>query len=261
MFRGGACIFARALFAAASVTNRRVWVADSFAGIPASRHRNDTHTLGSDGQVEECDDWADKFAVSEDQVRSNFAQHGLLDSQVRFLPGFFNVSLPPVFGPSAAAAPALSVVRIDADAYDGVRDALESLYPRLSVGGWVIIDDFHLVGACQAVHEYRNAHHIEDPILIAPTDYVYTCSLGVGADVVGDVPPSPVRAGAMRAPAFFPLLPQQAYGLDDLAAGRILAERQSDRVMIPLQIPLQSTTDSPEYSPRGGRTLSWVVCR
>lgn len=40
----------------------------------------------------------------------------------------------------------LALVRIDADAYDGVRDALESLYPRLSVGGAVIIDDWHLLG-------------------------------------------------------------------------------------------------------------------
>ena len=72
------------------------------------------------------------------QVRANFRRYGLLDVDgadptVVFLPGFFNVSLPPVFGPGSTAKPppALAVVRIDADAYDGVRDALESLYPRL----------------------------------------------------------------------------------------------------------------------------------
>ena len=90
---------------------------------------------------------------------------GLLDDGVRFLPGFFNTSLGPVFGPAAVEAaetgegpvpPVLAVIRIDADAYDGVRDALEALYPRLSIGGVVIIDDFHLVGGRVSHMSHRN---------------------------------------------------------------------------------------------------------
>jgi len=43
------------------------------------------------------------------------------------------------------------LLRIDADAYDGVLDTLEGAYHRLSPGGFVIIDDWHLGGACAAV--------------------------------------------------------------------------------------------------------------
>ena len=81
--------------------------------------------------------------------------------------------------------PSLAVIRIDADAYDGVRDALESLYPRLSSGGTVIIDDWHLVGAAAAAHEYRRHHGITAPIFIAPSDFVHSCS--VGGSRLGDM--------------------------------------------------------------------------
>ena len=59
-----------------------------------------------------------------------------------------------------------------------VRDALEALYPHLAKGGVLIIDDWHLVGAAAAAHEYRAAHHISAPVLLAPQDFVFACSTG-----------------------------------------------------------------------------------
>ena len=200
VFRGGACIFLRALLAARGVTDRTVWVADSFAGIPESRERTERPAGDIRATVEDkggaggewandCNDWDDRYAVSEEEVRSNFERYGLLDGQVRFIAGFFNVSLPPVFGEAAPApVPRLALVRIDADAYDGVRDALEMLYPRLSVGGMVIIDDFHLMGAVHAAHEFRERHGIEDPLLVLPSDYVYTCGVGEHRDAAAPGP-------------------------------------------------------------------------
>ena len=213
MFRGGACIFLRALLAARGVTDRTVWVADSFAGIPKSRERTKRSAVGGDTRVvvdgegegegeggaggewsDDCDDWDDRYAVSEEEVRSNFERYGLLDGQVRFVAGFFNASLPPVFGVAAPApVPSLALVRIDADEYDGVRDALDVLYPRLSVGGMVIIDDFHLMGAVHAVHEFRERHGVEDPLLVLPSDYVYTCSVGGQQDAAAPGPAALAR--------------------------------------------------------------------
>jgi cephalosporin hydroxylase len=43
-------------------------------------------------------------------------------------------------------------------------DALEALYPRLSAGGYCIIDDFALEGCKQAVIDYRKRHGITAPI-------------------------------------------------------------------------------------------------
>ena len=102
--------------------------------------------------------------------------------------GFFNESLPPVFGSTSTErpvtvnnAPTLALLRIDADAYDGVLDALEGAYHRLSPGGFVIIDDWHLGGARAAVHAFRRRFSIKGPIRSSPSDLVLTCSTDLTA--------------------------------------------------------------------------------
>jgi hypothetical protein len=43
-------------------------------------------------------------------------------------------------------------------------DALTALYPRLSVGGFVIIDDYSIEACRKAVHDFRAAQGIDDPM-------------------------------------------------------------------------------------------------
>ncbi|KAJ8610494.1 hypothetical protein CTAYLR_007775 [Chrysophaeum taylorii] len=178
VFRGGACIFLRALLATLpGEQSRQVYVADSFAGIPKPRR-----SLPGDRE-DPTADWDDRFAFGEAAVKYNFRRYGLLDARVHFVPGFFNDSLPPLFGsisetaPRASPpdAPTVALLRIDADAFDGVLDALDAVYPHLSPGGAVVIDDWHLGGARAAVHLFRRRHNITAPILPLPSDYVYTC--------------------------------------------------------------------------------------
>jgi O-methyltransferase len=50
--------------------------------------------------------------------------------------------------------------------YQSTMDILEPLYPRVSPGGFVIVDDYWVIAACrQAVDEYRDRHGITNPIL------------------------------------------------------------------------------------------------
>lgn len=153
VWRGGASIFMRAVLKAHSVKDRRVWVADSFQGLPppnAEKYPADAgdaqHTV--------------KFlAVSMEQVKFNFSRYGLLDDQVRFLKGWFRDTLPTVSDQQWA------VIRLDGDMYESTMDALENLYPNLSVGGYIIIDDYGCFQSCrQAVHTYRDAHGIREEI-------------------------------------------------------------------------------------------------
>ncbi|HEX3541307.1 MAG TPA: TylF/MycF family methyltransferase [Acidimicrobiales bacterium] len=152
VWRGGAAIFMRAVLAARGDTSRRVWVADSFQGLPKPdpKHpadRGDEH-------------WTkDALAVSLEEVKRNFSRYNLLDQQVRFLPGWFNETLP------TAPIERLSVLRADGDMYGSTTDILTSLYPKLSVGGYAIIDDYGAVPACRAaVEDYRAEHGISEPI-------------------------------------------------------------------------------------------------
>jgi O-methyltransferase len=153
VWRGGATIFMRGVLKAYGVTDRRVWVADSFQGLPKpdpDRFRDDT------GDVF----WGyDALAVSLDQVKANFERYGLLDDQVRFLPGWFRDTLP------IAPIEQIAVLRLDGDMYESTIVALEALYPKLAAGGYAIVDDYKAVDACKAaVDDYRRDQGITEAI-------------------------------------------------------------------------------------------------
>jgi O-methyltransferase len=150
VWRGGACILMRAVLAAYGDPDRCVWVADSFAGVPPP----DTENYIADENLR-LDLLADVLAVSEADVKANFKRYGLLDDRVRFLAGWFKNTLP------AAPIEHISLMRLDGDLYESTIQALDSLYPRLSTGGFCIIDDYHAISACrQAVTDYRDKHGI-----------------------------------------------------------------------------------------------------
>jgi hypothetical protein len=154
VWRGGACIFMRGVLAAHGVRHRKVWVADSFEGMP--------DTAAADNQVDRkmaLYQYNDVFAVSIEQVRENFRRYGLLDEQVEFLVGWFSDTLP------TAPIEKLAVLRLDGDLYDSTTDALRTLYPKLSPGGFVIVDDYKIPSCRQAIHDYRDEHGIDDEIV------------------------------------------------------------------------------------------------
>jgi O-methyltransferase len=155
VWRGGACIFMKANLVAHDDTSRSVWVADSFQGLPAPNAAlypadtgDDLHTRGG-------------LSVGADQVRHNFERYGLFDDRVRFLVGWFKDTLP------TAPIDALAVMRLDGDMYESTWQAIEALYPKLSPGGFCVIDDFgsHQSQAGQAVLDYRQAHGIDEAIV------------------------------------------------------------------------------------------------
>lgn len=153
VWRGGATIFMRGILKAYGVNNRRVWVADSFAGLPRPNAKR--YPLDRWWRL----DLVQYLKVSEDEVRANFHKYGLLDDQVQFLKGWFRDSLP------SAPIESLAVLRMDGDLYESTIDALTNLYPKLSPGGYAIVDDYFLQSCAQAVSDYRKAHGITEPII------------------------------------------------------------------------------------------------
>lgn len=164
-WRGGATIFMRALLDAYDVEDRTVWVADSFEGLPPPDL--DNYPADSDWHVNRLHE-VEVLAVSQEEVERNFGRYGLLDGQVKFLKGWFSDTLP------TAPIEQLAVLRIDADMYESTTDALVNLYDKLSPGGYVILDDYLLIPACQqAVDDYRAKNGITDPIQKADWNAVY----------------------------------------------------------------------------------------
>jgi O-methyltransferase len=152
-WRGGATIFMRAILEAYGDTERRVWVADSFQGLPEPDPERWPADAG-DGF------WSlEQLAVPLEEVQANFARYGLLDDRVRFLAGWFKDTLP------TAPIDRLAVLRLDGDMYGSTMEALEALYPRVSPGGYVIVDDYGAIPNCkEAVTDFRAAHGVIDPI-------------------------------------------------------------------------------------------------
>ena len=154
VWRGGATIFIRGALKAYGDTTRRVWAADSFQGLPKPQPG-----VWRDDERGRLWKFGTTLAVPLAQVRANFERYGLLDDQVRFLPGWFRDTLP------SAPIERLALMRLDGDMYESTMVALRALYPKLSQGGYCIIDDYYAQsGQRQAVNEYRSANGIAEPI-------------------------------------------------------------------------------------------------
>ncbi len=149
VWRGGACIFMKAVLNRFGDLSRTVWLADSFQGLPKPT---------ADADKEKRYDLADCdfMKVSQEQVQANFERFNLLDERVRFLKGWFCDTLP------TAPIKQLSLLRLDGDLYDSTRDALNAMYHRVSPGGFIVVDDYGSWNGCRvAVDEFRKQHGIE----------------------------------------------------------------------------------------------------
>ncbi len=161
VWRGGATIFMRGILRAYGVTDRRVWVADSFEGLPPPDSQKYSADAG-DGHHQ-----YEEMRIGIEQVKKNFEKYGLLDDQVQFLKGWFEDTLP------TAPIDRIAVLRLDGDMYGSTMVAFESLYRKLSPGGFLIVDDFGLPACRKAVEDYRNKHSITEEIIPIDQSGVY----------------------------------------------------------------------------------------
>jgi O-methyltransferase len=153
VWRGGACILMRGVLAANSIKDRKVYVIDSFAGVPPSKPEEFPHDEGCNLNLHP------ELAVPLEQVKANFNRYGLLDQQVVFIEGLFQDTLP------SLDVGQLALIRLDGDLYESTYVALDTLYPKLSAGGFVVIDDYGVLANCRAaVLDCRTLMGIEAPI-------------------------------------------------------------------------------------------------
>lgn len=158
VWRGGATIVMQAVLASRGVTDRCVYVADSFEGLPTTDKTDDAGDLHLDNTL----------AVSQEEVAENFRRYGLLNDRVRFVKGWFCESLP------ALRDQTWALIRLDGDLYDSTMDAITNLYPNLSPGGFVVVDDYGTYESCRrAIDEYRAANSITDEMTAIDRNGVY----------------------------------------------------------------------------------------
>lgn len=149
VWRGGSAFLMAEVLEARGESDRRVWLFDSFEGLPPPR----------DVDGEKAAAWAadpsnpwyfDNCRADVEDVRTGARSLGL-EARTRIVKGWFEQTLPAhreEIGP-------IALLRIDADWHDSVETCLETLYDQVSPGGLVILDDYHVWEGCTiAVHEF-----------------------------------------------------------------------------------------------------------
>lgn len=151
VWRGGACALMAGVLAAHGDRARRVWIADSFRGVPPP-------SLPQDRELDLSERVLPVLSVPEDEVRALLERYDVLDdARICFVSGWFSDSL------RACEVERIAVLRIDADLYESTLDVLTHLYPRVVDGGIVIVDDYGILRPCQlAVDEFRAANGINE---------------------------------------------------------------------------------------------------
>lgn len=225
-----AVLQAHTLYGDASTPKKKrvVWVADSFQGVPPPREileeiNDHTYTWEPNRYAVGMDSVRLNFLrYGFHNAHAAASKKGagpeprslsplLATTPVRFIQGYFNESLPRAVRDTDAAIiageargevvppnedlpgpRALAILRLDADTFEGTMDILNAMYHLLSPGGFVLVDDFHLVGARQAVRQFRKEHDIRSTMLPVPEDYVYGCRQG-GALGYHTFPDKPVQ--------------------------------------------------------------------
>jgi hypothetical protein len=165
VWKGGSMMAVALALLEKGVTDRDLYLFDTYGPIPApSQVDVDVHG------VEAVYGWT---AYMEQQaftgmaeVRDNLATTGYPIERVHLVPGLVEETLP-------LQAPAeVAVLRLDTDYYTSTRHELETMWPRLSPGGFLLIDDYgHFAGARQAVDEF----FANEPPFLHRIDY--TCRL------------------------------------------------------------------------------------
>lgn len=151
VWRGGACIFMAGLNKY-YMMGRKIFVADSFEGLPQPDERYPAD------KFDQHYTYNNDLAISLEEVQNNFKRYDLLDENVVFIKGFFEHSLP------TAPINKLSILRLDGDMYSSTIQVLELCYDKLSIGGFLIVDDFGGHNCRQAVLDFRERNNITSPI-------------------------------------------------------------------------------------------------
>lgn len=162
VWRGGASIFLKGVLKAHGNDEKRVWLADSFAGLPPPDL--DRYPMDKGWDMSNID----YLKVSLEQVQEHFRRYNLLDDRVIFLEGWFKDTLP------TAPIQQIAILRLDGDLYESTMDALKALYFKVAPGGYVVVDDYLIIPPCRtAVEEFRASYGIQDEIVAIDRDAVY----------------------------------------------------------------------------------------
>jgi len=161
VWKGGSSLMMARTLCDLDVSDRRIWLYDTFAGMsePSEPDGFPARAAWVSGQQVTHNEYA--FSPLED-VRAVMARSSYPADLITFVKGKVEDTIP------GDAPDAIAILRIDTDWYESTLHELTHLWPRLSPGGVLIIDDYgHMPGARQAVDQF----FASAPVLLHRIDY------------------------------------------------------------------------------------------
>lgn len=155
VWTGAQSMIIAAVLKAHGAVDRDQWLCDSFQGLPKP-----------DAERFPVDQGDNHWTLSRHSLggpaftQGNFQQAGLLNSRQHWEVGFFNDTMPGL----AHRVTKLAMLRLDGDMYQSTWEVLVAMYPRLQVGGYVVVADYDLRGCTRAVDDFRARYGITEVI-------------------------------------------------------------------------------------------------
>jgi O-methyltransferase len=142
------------------VSDRDVYLYDTFAGMPKPTDKDDCalggvdlwETFRTEADGDRGSNW---MKAGVELVRQRLSTLSYPEERLRFVKGMVEDTIP------AVVPDRIAILRLDTDFYSSTKHELQHLYPRLSPGGILIIDDYGAFpGSRMATDEYAAEHGI-----------------------------------------------------------------------------------------------------
>jgi hypothetical protein len=154
VYKGGSMMAMALTLLSKGIKDRELYFFDTFEGMPAPGERDVDDVFGNSVN-EEFSKWRISDVSSTwvnapmEKVKAAMASTGYPMERMHFIKGMVEDTLP------SQAPNTVALLRLDTDWYQSTFHEMAHLYPRLSVGGVTIIDDYgHFKGAKDAVDDY-----------------------------------------------------------------------------------------------------------
>lgn len=150
VWRGGSMMAVAMTLLEQGDVSRDLYLFDTFTAMPPSGPEDFLANGQKVVDLVEGDVIPEEYAfLPIDAVRDAMASTGYPIERTHFVQGLVEDTIP------AQAPDAIALCRLDTDYYASTKHELEHLYPNITSGGVLVIDDYgHFLGAKQAVDEY-----------------------------------------------------------------------------------------------------------
>lgn len=174
VWKGGSSMLMAHMLVQRQDTDRRLYLYDTFAGMSQPTGRD--KTIGCDTPA--MKEWMNKRKGTHnewafaplDEVRRNMESTGFPQGNIRYVEGTVEETIPRI------VPDRIALLRLDTDWFESTHHELKHLFPLVSPGGVIVVDDYgHFSGAKEAVDLYLRENSI--PLLLNRIDY--TVRMGI----------------------------------------------------------------------------------